>query len=287
MGDLQSLAQSIQRVGLLQAIGVTPSLSLVFGERRLRACQELGWENIPARTIDIPAIALGEYHENCDRKDFTPSELVAIVESLRGLLTRRGIASPINFAIQTMIRRSTRARELVGLKKDTFCRAKRVVEQGVPELVEAMDSGKLSVFAASELAVAGPEDQRAFLEHRPNEQRWTGLRHQAAVAAAEDRRAAGSERSQGSQHARGQRYDPHLPLPISRIGTIGRAIPSLGETDLYRHPLRQGLPSARVGTGGSRKPGACGGWAVCDSLRPNTGSLRLSQHLPACCDTAG
>ena len=59
MGDLKSLAQSIAEVGLLHPIGVTPQTELVFGERRLRACRDiLGWETIPARRIDVPAIAL-------------------------------------------------------------------------------------------------------------------------------------------------------------------------------------------------------------------------------------
>ena len=37
MGDLKALAASIKAVGLLQPIGVTPDLRLVFGERRPRA----------------------------------------------------------------------------------------------------------------------------------------------------------------------------------------------------------------------------------------------------------
>ena len=45
----------------------------------------------------------------------------------------------------------------------------------MPELVEAMDSGKSSVFAASGTSPRpSPEQQRAFLERRPNEERWTG-----------------------------------------------------------------------------------------------------------------
>ena len=37
MGDLTTLAKSIRQEGLLQPIGVTDRLELVFGERRLRA----------------------------------------------------------------------------------------------------------------------------------------------------------------------------------------------------------------------------------------------------------
>ena len=175
MGDLDSFAQGIDKIGLLQAIGVTPQMELIFGERRLRAYQILGRDRIPARIIDIPAIALGEYHENCDRKDFTPSELVAIVESLRAY-KHGGDRKSDQFRNSDDDRLTTeKALGQAGLKKDTYCRAKRVVERGVPELVEAMDSGKLSVFAASELAQAEPEEQRIVLKTMPNECKLTAL----------------------------------------------------------------------------------------------------------------
>ena len=47
MGDLTTLADSIRQEGLLQPIGVTDRLELVFGERRIRAGfpspQPLSW----------------------------------------------------------------------------------------------------------------------------------------------------------------------------------------------------------------------------------------------------
>ena len=78
MGDIGALAASIEDVGLLQPIGITPSFDLVFGERRLEAFKELGRNKIPARFIDIEAIARGERAENMVRKDFTPGEAVAV-----------------------------------------------------------------------------------------------------------------------------------------------------------------------------------------------------------------
>ena len=41
MGDLTSLADSIRHDGLLQSIGVTDKLRVVFGERRLRAQRDI------------------------------------------------------------------------------------------------------------------------------------------------------------------------------------------------------------------------------------------------------
>ncbi len=51
--------------------------------RRLLACRDiLEWETIPARTAELDRIVLGEFAENEVRKDFTPSERVAILEAL-------------------------------------------------------------------------------------------------------------------------------------------------------------------------------------------------------------
>ena len=55
---LEELKASIQQAGLLQPVVVRPApqggggYQLIAGERRLRACQALGWERIPAVTRD-------------------------------------------------------------------------------------------------------------------------------------------------------------------------------------------------------------------------------------------
>jgi len=78
LGDLSSLAESIKAVGLLHPIVVDKQGVLIAGERRLKACELLGWSEIPVTTIDIPRIIDGEFAENAERKDFLPSEIDAI-----------------------------------------------------------------------------------------------------------------------------------------------------------------------------------------------------------------
>ena len=72
MGDLDSLAASIKDIGLLQPIGIDSNYRLIFGERRLRACEKLGVERIAARFVDVAKL-VAEHAENEVRKDFTPS----------------------------------------------------------------------------------------------------------------------------------------------------------------------------------------------------------------------
>src|SRR6516225_758949 len=92
MGDLTGLAESIRQEGMLQPIGVTDRLELVFGERRIRAVRDiLKRKTILARIVDVTSILAGEYHENEVRKDFTPSERVAIARAIeRQVGNRRG-----------------------------------------------------------------------------------------------------------------------------------------------------------------------------------------------------
>ena len=85
MGDLDGLAESIERIGLLHPIVVTPAYTLIAGDRRLRAIKRLGRKTIDATVVDIDKIAHGEYAENIDRKDFTWAEAVAILKEVRPL----------------------------------------------------------------------------------------------------------------------------------------------------------------------------------------------------------
>jgi len=48
MGDIDHLAASIEDVGILHPIVVTPGGELIAGQRRLQACKLLGWSAIIA-----------------------------------------------------------------------------------------------------------------------------------------------------------------------------------------------------------------------------------------------
>ena len=91
MGNIEALAASIGEVGLLHPPVVTPDGRLIAGERRLRACQQLGWSDIPVTVVDLEAVVKGECAENFARKDFTPSEIVAIRRTLEPLIEQMKI----------------------------------------------------------------------------------------------------------------------------------------------------------------------------------------------------
>ena len=161
MGDIDSLAASIELCGMLQPIGVTKGRELIFGERRLLALKQLGRKLIPARVIDIASIAEGEFHENEIRKDFALSERVAIIETLE----RKPLGDQRrsqNFATVDDV-----AKRAGFGNRETARQAKKVVDQGVPELVEAMDSGQVSISAAAQLADLPKREQHQRGQHPP------------------------------------------------------------------------------------------------------------------------
>jgi ParB-like chromosome segregation protein Spo0J len=158
---------------------------LVFGERRVKAAQMLGWTCILARIVDIPSIVAGEYAENEIRKDFTPSERVAIARRIEGMLGRRqgqrtDLEPPDNCPEVGAETRDLAAQRAGFGSGKTYERARRVVTQGASELVAAMDSGKASVSAAATLATQPPDFQREVADQPPAQLRETAATVRAA-----------------------------------------------------------------------------------------------------------
>lgn len=78
MGDLTSLAASMKLHGLLHPVVVKKDRTLVAGHRRLEAARQLGWKDIKVTVVDVEDLLTAERDENTERKDFTPTEAVAI-----------------------------------------------------------------------------------------------------------------------------------------------------------------------------------------------------------------
>jgi protein gp37 len=167
MGNLAALAESIHEHGLLQPIGITKDHRLVFGERRLRACQDiLQWDGIPAQIVDVQSIIEGEYAENELRKNFTPSERVAIAKEIEQRIGnrqgRRSDGELVENFPQVVAGAKTReiAAKSAGFGNDkTYRDAKKVAEEGTPELLAAMDSGAIPVSTAANLTNLPADEQ--------------------------------------------------------------------------------------------------------------------------------
>jgi len=170
IGDLQALADSITRVGLLQPIVISPEYRLICGGRRYRACEMLKWDTIPAVIVDIESMALGEIAENELRKNFTVSERAAIPqlieEDLRSKERRGRPSQQIVDDRPPFVSGKTRdiAAQRAGFASAHGLRlAKQILETGIPEVVKAADDEEISLSAAARLAALAPEEQRRRL----------------------------------------------------------------------------------------------------------------------------
>jgi ParB-like chromosome segregation protein Spo0J len=89
LGNLDELAASIAKRGLLHPLILRPGNVLVAGLRRLEACKLLGWPTVPVRVVATLADTLraleAEREENTCRLDFTPSEAVAAAAPMEAL----------------------------------------------------------------------------------------------------------------------------------------------------------------------------------------------------------
>jgi ParB family chromosome partitioning protein len=79
--DVDELARSIDKYGLLQPIVVQPradgKYSILIGQRRYLACKRLGWDTIAARLVspgDEFSDKLMSFSENVQRRDLSPTD---------------------------------------------------------------------------------------------------------------------------------------------------------------------------------------------------------------------
>ncbi len=159
LGDLSELAESINSEGLLQPIGITEDRVLVFGERRLRAVQDiLHWPDIECRIVNVSSIAAGEWAENELHKNFTPSERVAILRTIG--------RKPLGDQRRSQnIATVDAAARMAGLgNRETARQAETVVDHGVSELLLKMDGGGVAISVAAKIARLDPDEQTAVLD---------------------------------------------------------------------------------------------------------------------------
>lgn len=93
LGDLASLAKSLDNHGQLNPITITPQKELIAGQRRLEAAKLLGWETINVSIIsnlDAKGKLEIEIDENRFRKQLTNEELEKALENLEKLNKQSG-----------------------------------------------------------------------------------------------------------------------------------------------------------------------------------------------------
>jgi len=154
LGDLEPLAKSIEEVGLLHPPAVNKKDVLIDGYRRIEACKMLGWEEIPVNRVDLENLVRGEHDANVFRKDFTPSEAVAIGKELEPELKRKAqerMKSGKPSSNFDKGRTDEKIGEIVGMSRETYRKARTVVDASEEDpdnfrkIKEQMDDRKISI----------------------------------------------------------------------------------------------------------------------------------------------
>ena len=148
---LDELKASIRQAGLLQPVVVRPvphdgGFELIAGERRLRACQALGWERIPAvkREVDDRTALTLALIENLQRDDLSP------VDEARGYAR---LIAEFSLAQQDVA-------DAVGRDRSTVANALRLLKLP-PAVLAMLHEGALSVGHARALLTL--DDSRTAL----------------------------------------------------------------------------------------------------------------------------
>ena len=159
LGDIDGLAESIDTLGLIQPIAITPDGRLLAGQRRLAACEKLGWERIPVHVLSNLEEArdrlFAERDENTCRLDMTISEKVSLGMALEEL--ERPRAKERQGTRNDLVKHSDNVPECslppvreqvgaaVGMSGTTYQRAKAVIEaaadEALPEAVRQIAIG--------------------------------------------------------------------------------------------------------------------------------------------------
>lgn len=139
-GDLQSLINSIKESGVIQPLAVmlveSDKYKLLAGERRFRACQELGYTEVPVNIMKndmtFKEQKIIELSENLYRKDFTWQEEITLKKRI--FEAKKDLAKEQRqFVSQGTIAQS------VGDSPQNFGRDIKLAEaiQSIPEIAQA------------------------------------------------------------------------------------------------------------------------------------------------------
>lgn len=174
---IPELAESIKQIGLQNPIIIDEKKCLISGGRRLEAYKLMGEEFIPARIKNIEQTLYAEIDENNEREPFTISEKIAIAETLEEAIGERRGKNSQNVEKQCVEnvensphfpQKGEKTREYIAKKAGfgsdaTLRQAKTVLNNAIPEVIDAMDSGLISVNYAFKISQAPKSKQLTLL----------------------------------------------------------------------------------------------------------------------------
>lgn len=156
--DLDDLSASIRRIGVIVPLLVRPegdSMVVIAGHRRLAAAARVGLEAVPCCVREDTDATGAEVSiaENLFRTDLTPVEQAS---AIKDILDQKIMDVP---EVARMVHRS-----------ETWVHAQLAMLDWPSDVLEVIHNGKISVSAASNLAMVHDDNYRVFLLRNAVEQ---------------------------------------------------------------------------------------------------------------------
>lgn len=161
--DFERLVADIRENGQVEPITVMNGM-ILDGRNRYRACQEIGIEpyTIDYEGDDPLAFVLSL---NLHRRHLSESQRAMVAEKLANLSRggARGVEQSPNLGFDPVAPAVTRkaAAEMLNVGKGTLEHARTVQREGAPEIVKAVEAGRVAVSAAAQVARLPVAEQQA------------------------------------------------------------------------------------------------------------------------------
>jgi hypothetical protein len=204
IGDL---AKDIRVNGLLVPIERLDG-KVIDGRRRLRACQVAGVQP-QFRDVKVSDPVAYVLSLNLHRRHLTPGQRSMVGararkwyddEAKKRQKVRKGSqpgASPANLPELEKGDARDQVGKVVGVSGKSIDHATKVLNRAIPEVVQAVDEGRMSVSTAAILASESEEEQRAEAAHPKRRRDYRSVSNPVATGRHEEDQEAGKSRGVG------------------------------------------------------------------------------------------
>jgi len=159
-GEIANLADDIKNNGLREPIVLDSQKGLIVdGRNRFLACRIAGvkpqyvvWDGRGSLLSYVVSLNLHRRHLDASQRAMVAAKLATLCDGQRQLGKFAEVAT------------QAEASEMLNVGERTIRHAREVTAHGVPELVAAVERGRVSVSAAADLADDSEEEQRRVLE---------------------------------------------------------------------------------------------------------------------------
>ena len=168
--EMDQLVFSVLTQGLLTPIVVretdTEEYEVIFGHRRLRACQKAGIETVPALiySMDRDAAVIALVDSNLHREHLLPSEKAFACKMKMEAMNHQGTSSQLG----TKSRTDELIAQQSGESRNQIQRYVRLTYL-IPEILQMVDEKKIALTPAVELSYLTESEQRDLLETMESE----------------------------------------------------------------------------------------------------------------------